>query len=423
MKPIAGLAAALICAAVLCPVPPSRPFSGFGLVTRAAGYVLLIVIATEVSTRLARAESDLRSRIVGAAVWCAPFAILAVDQSALAAVPLVALVISATPLFGLTREPPGPSADARLLRQFPSSLIAALCLQFAAGAAVIDRPLAAGAMLSICAGLLAWRVTAIDPRPRFHPRVQWWRAAMMMAIAFVLAIFGMLPYQAGHPAAGAGAGSGAGDADRQFGRGAAEFVNAETYRGVILRPEAPREILLAPPLPALNRNPFRENKNSLEIPFFGAYWFFRRPDQRPPADSVEMRGTPAALTFRSHNDRPLVVEAHQSLGTPFRLSCCRAVEVSITNRTRSSGTVSIELMLVDTFDAGKPFQSLGVLPVRSVFLMSDKGVGASEVLEFPIPRAPAIQQFDEFTVRFHRPFLLSRESANVAVDGFTLKPR
>ncbi len=45
------------------------------------------------------------------------------------------------------------------------------------------------------------------------------------------------------------------------------------------------------------------------------------------------------------------------------------------------------------------------------------------MLEFPIPPAPAIRQWDEFTIRFHRPFLLARESANVAIDGFTLKPK
>jgi hypothetical protein len=64
-----------------------------------------------------------------------------------------------------------------------------------------------------------------------------------------------------------------------------------------------------------------------------------------------------------------------------------------------------------------------MLPVQSVFHTSDEGPGVSEVLDFPIPPSPAIRTFDEFTIRFHRPFLLARESANIKIEGFTLTPR
>ncbi len=232
-------------------------------------------------------------------------------------------------------------------------------------AALLHHPLVAGALLSAGAAVLAWRATAIDPQARSTGR----RAAGMIAAALALAIVGLFPYRAVVRGAGSDAGNGSADADAGRNGAYPDGVLADTYRGVILLPEIQHHVTLIPPLPALSRDPFRENKKTLEIPFFGVYWFFRPPDARPPKDSVEMHGTPSGLTFRSHDRRTLTMEAHQNLGTPFQISCCRAVELSITNRDRTARSVSIELILVDTFDAGHPFQSLGVLPIQSVFRM------------------------------------------------------
>ncbi|HTS78648.1 MAG TPA: hypothetical protein VMG40_20725 [Bryobacteraceae bacterium] len=415
----AGLAAGLIAALTLCPIPPPHHFSTPELFVKAAEYVLAIAIATVLAARITAASRGAWGRLVLAAIWFAPLLILVIDRSPLAAVPLIALSASATALLGTAREPPAPSSDLRLLRQFPSGIVTACCVQLALVEALLDHSLVAAALLSAGAAVLAWRATAIDPRAHSTGR----RAAGIIAAALALVIVGLFPYRAVVRGAASGAGNGSADADAGRNGDYPDGALADTYRGVILLPEVQQHVTLIPPLPALTRDPFRENKKTLEIPFFGVYWFFRRPDARPPKDSVQMRGTPSALTFRSHDQRPLVMEAHQSLGTPFRISCCRAVELSITNRDRTPQSVSIELILVNTFDTGHPFQSLGKLPVQSIFHMGDKGAGVNEVLEFPIPPAPAIRQWDEFTIRFHRPFLLARESANVAIDGFTLTPR
>jgi hypothetical protein len=243
----------------------------------------------------------------------------------------------------------------------------------------------------------------------------------VLAIAFT--IFGMLPYQAFRPGAGSG-GKGRSDGDSDAAAASAgDGVSADSYRGVILLPEIQHKVMLVAPLPLLSRNPFRENKKDLDIPFYGVYWFFRMPSVRPPPDSIEMHGKPSDLTFRSHDRRPLTMEGHQSLGTPFQVSCCRGVQLAVTNRNRFTGTVAIELILVDTFENGKPFQSLGILPVQSVYGMNGEGPGVAEVLEFPIPRSSAIRQFDEFTIRFHRPYAHAQDSANVSIDRFILQPR
>lgn len=408
MRPVAGLAAALICALTLCPVPARHPLSGPGLILRAIGYLLAVAIAAYLAAVLVQADRKSRVRAVSAALWFAPLAIFAFEQRSWAVIPLILLVAMGTPLFGLTREPPGPP------RQFLSSITAAMLVQSAAIEALLEHEFLAAALLSAGIAVAAWRATAVDPNAPLKSSRAW----ITGAGALLLVILGLLPFRVVTPGtslASSAAPTEPGDAfDRSL---------ADSYRAVVLLPERQPHVTLVPPLPALTRDPFRENKKTLQIPFYGVYWFFRRPDLRPPADAVEIHGTPVALTFRSHDSRQLVEEAHQSLGAPFQLACCSAIELAILNHNRSPGTVSIELILVDTFAPGRLSQSLGVLPVRSVYYPQDTSSGVAETLEFPIPPSPAIQHFDEFTIRFHRPFLLSRESSNIAIEGFTLKPR
>lgn len=410
MRPVAGLAAALICALLLCPVPPQHPLSGFELLLRAVGYLSIVGAAAALSVFLVQAHRKFWMRAVVAGLWFAPVAVFTIQGSLLAAIPFVILVALATPLFGLTREPPGPSAE--LLRQFPSSVIAATLVQLALLEALLGHDTAAVILLASGVAIAAWRGTAVDPQAPVA------RSPVWTALALLLVIAGLLPFRAVQPGTNATV-----DASLPPGGGRFDGDLADTYRAVVLLPEPQPHVMLIAPLPALTRNPFRENKRDLEIPFYGVYWFFRRPDVRPPKDAVEMRGTPVALTFRSHDSRLLVEEAHQSLGAPFQISCCRAIEVSILNHNREPGTVSIELILVNTFDAAKPSESLGVQPVRSVFYPRDTRPGIAEVLEFPLPASGTLRQFDEFTLRFHRPYLLARESANVGIEGFRLKPR
>jgi hypothetical protein len=192
VRVIAGLAAAFLAARFLCPIPPRHPFSSPALIAAALGYVALIAIAALLCTHLARGRFPLPTRCAAAAIWAAPLAIFAIDQSAWAVVPLIVLVILSTPLFGMNREAPLPSDDFHLLRQLPSSFIAAVCIQFAAVAALLNNFTIAGVLLSAGAATLAWKATAIDPRPRSQPR----RAFLLATLVIALTIVGMLPYQA-----------------------------------------------------------------------------------------------------------------------------------------------------------------------------------------------------------------------------------
>jgi hypothetical protein len=185
-----------------------------------------------------------------------------------------------------------------------------------------------------------------------------------------------------------------------------------------------RHVTLVPPLPAMGHDPFRTNRNPLDIPFYGAYWFFRPPYTRPPPGSVEMRGNPTDLTFRSQSARPMLMEAHQNLGKLIDLNCCARIEVTIVNRDRYSGVVSIELAVANTSLPEKPYQSLGAAPVTSHagFAPAAGTTAALELLRFPIPQTPVIRQFDELVVRFQRLAVRSHQSANISIDRFVLVP-
>lgn len=74
------------------------------------------------------------------------------------------------------------------------------------------------------------------------------------------------------------------------------------------------------------------------IPFDGAYWYFKQPDQRPKDDAPTVRGDPLSKNIRS-NMRPLSMEAHQNLNTSIKVDFCRTLRwqfgMLITSRVRS----------------------------------------------------------------------------------------
>jgi hypothetical protein len=424
--PIAGLAVALL---VDCPAPRRPTLSGWGLLLDTIPYIALTALASAAAAAAFAKHSKDRDQIVmrvaACALWCAPLIVLIRDGSAWAIVPLVALVASAAPLFPfgkpVAESPPAADVfqipDIRLLRQLPSSLAAAVCLQAAAVAGLMEHPLIAGPVLAAGTAVLS-RKSGPGTRPS--------RAGISVACAVLFTLFGMVPYLAtggGSALAGSGGGNGNGSNPRT-GDAAAHLEAGESFRGIILWPPVQKHVTIVAPLPAMPSNPFAASQNPLSIPFFGAYWFFRTPNTRPPEGSAEMHGNPTDLTFRSLSARPLLMEARQNLGKLIALNCCQRIEVAILNRDRYSGIVSIELILIDTTVPEKPSLSLGVSPVTSHpgFTVSRDTVPAPEILRFPIPQARLIQRFDELVVRFERAPMRAQRSANIAIDRFVLIP-
>jgi hypothetical protein len=438
--PLAGLAVALLVDWLFCPAPRAPTLSGWGLFLNAIPYVLLTAMGGAAGaavfvrqSRKSKQRDLIVTRVAAAVVWCAPLVVLVASRSVWAMVPLVVLVAKLIPRFPIRTASAAPVAgsdifdlpDMRLLRQLPSSLWAAVCLQAAAVAGLAGYPEVAGPMLAMTAGVLSWHAA----RSRAPQQTGSGRPMLGIALAAVVTILAMMPYLRmgggfGEFVHGQQNGAGNMEAKSPSSEAATRFEMQESYRGVILWPPVQRHVTLVPPLPAMGHDPFRTNRNPLDLPFYGAYWFFRPPYTRPPPGSVEMRGNPTDLTFRSQSARPMLMEAHQNLGKLIDLNCCARIEIAIVNRDRYSGVVSIELTVANTSLPEKPVQSLGAAPVTSHpgFAPAAGTTAALELLRFPIPQERFISQFDELVVRFQRLAVRSHQSANISIERFVLVP-
>jgi len=111
---------------------------------------------------------------------------------------------------------------------------------------------------------------------------------------------------------------------------------------------------------------------------------------------------------------PLKMEAHQNLGRLIDVSSCSRIDIAIRNGDAFTGSLALELILVNTTLAGRPSQTLGGAPVNEQRL---------QTLSFRIPPSPLIRQFDELTIRFPRANYRATRSAKVAIERFFLVPR
>jgi hypothetical protein len=175
----------------------------------------------------------------------------------------------------------------------------------------------------------------------------------------------------------------------------------------------------------MDGKPNQQRADPVSIPFYGAYWFFKASDKTLPADAVESRGDPASTSFKTTDFTPISMEARQNFGSLIDLSCCRAIELVISNGDRRPGTVAVELILNNTRLPGQPRQSLGILPVNSTlrWFPGDDRPPVVEVLGFRLPAQSAIQTFDEAIVRFELRSPRQQWSAKIAIEKFRLIPR
>jgi len=162
----------------------------------------------------------------------------------------------------------------------------------------------------------------------------------------------------------------------------------------------------------------------MSIPFSGEYWMFRWPFARPPSTSFFQRGTPAALSFKTTDHRPLQMEARHKLDQPIALSCCRMIQIAVQNADRYPHTIALELVLIDNELPGQPSVNLGREIVASEPDLSKEPVRpALETLSFAVPEVARIQSFNELQIVFYRDRRRMDQSAKVAIDRFILIPR
>jgi hypothetical protein len=309
------------------------------------------------------------------------------------------------------------------MRAFGSALIASLCIQTAVLAGYMHYPFAAGLLL-IAAGLVIFqsvRTAGGGVRRRTMRRLRDALATVILLSGLLRFAILQLPFGGGdryRPTDTTAASKGATKSDTSSTSG----DNSGDHTGVILLPEQQQNVTLVPPLPSMPSDLFdAKHQNPLTIPFYGAYWFFKLPDTKPPKDSYVTHGTPAEMTFFAPDSRPLIMEAHQNLGKLIYLSCCREIRMEIRNADRYSGMISLELVLVNTRVTPEGSVSLGRAPVTSS--PGGPGLPMRETLTFPIPSHLPINKFDELMIRFPRERVRMNRSAKIAIDRFILVPR
>lgn len=286
------------------------------------------------------------------------------------------------------------------MKGFVSALIASFCIQTAVLAGYCDYQ-AAAAVLWIAAAILVFqsiKAAGGGLRRRTKRRLRDALATIMLVSGLLRFIVIQFPsgggdtYRLPPPKKASTNSSG-----QQ--KSSTSIDNSGDHTGIILLPEREQHTTLVPPLPSMPRDLFdAKHRNPMTIPFYGAYWFFKLPDTKPPPSSYITHGTPAEMTFYAPDSRPLIMEAHQNLGKLINLSCCREIRIEIQNADRYPGTVSIELVLLNTRDGQEGSVSLGSAPVTSA--PGDPEAPMKETLTFPVPARASISQFDELMIRF-----------------------
>ncbi|HEV2399058.1 MAG TPA: hypothetical protein VGS27_19085 [Candidatus Sulfotelmatobacter sp.] len=196
-------------------------------------------------------------------------------------------------------------------------------------------------------------------------------------------------------------------------------------QGIILWGEKRNLMKLIAPSPILPDALANGNSNPLIIPFNGVYWFFKSPDEQPPAGSRQAHASPDAVEIRSTDHRPLSIEAHDHLANLINLDCCNRIQIAIRNADRYPDTVSLELVLANTSRPHSPWLSLGRTMVNSTreWKIYEKAAPVSETLTFAIPSHRSLRSFDEVTVVFFLDRARADAAARIAIDHFVLIPR
>jgi hypothetical protein len=118
------------------------------------------------------------------------------------------------------------------------------------------------------------------------------------------------------------------------------------------------------------------------------------------------------------------MEAHQKLETPIDVRCCGRIQIEILNADAYPGTLTLELVLINTESAFPIALSLGSVPVLSrPDLKREAVMPVRETLDFMVPADPSMEQFTELKIVFHRARQRADKSARVSVERFVLVPR
>ena len=412
--PALGFTTAIVLTWLLLPRAGIVPDSWLSVWTLASSCTLPVLVATALvvwGSSLLLSDVPRRVRIATAldvgciGTWFAPLAIFYRLPSPWAVIIGVVLAIAVARWLLLRYFPPAPAHPGG--RRMRADLSAAIALQCGVLAMAIHDWQSCAVALAAGAVVLTWIFTrrAVWPTPVTGGRRR-------RKIRLVPAVFFGVGFSAFGLLSGPGYASGARETARQKpppDGDANAVVPGESYPGVELLPDAEDHITLVAPLPRRSVSLFSSAKiDSLTIPFYGAYWYFKGPGPLPRHPFIT-RGDPAKLSFRSTDLGPLTMEARQNLGKVVNIGCCSGIGVVVRSADRHPGTVQMELRVDDSTAPGEPFESLGFLPVAGA---------AEQTLTFRFPAVARLRRFDDIAVLFHLLPPRVDRSARIAIRKF-----
>lgn len=197
-----------------------------------------------------------------------------------------------------------------------------------------------------------------------------------------------------------------------------------SYVGIVLWPPPKKKTEIVPPPSHMHSMWVWNTSKPLVIPFDGPYWYFKAPDKQPSPKARIVHGIPTRVDIHSTDWHPLLMEAHQNLGSSINLDCCQEMDLTITNADNRPGRIAIGVMLTDSTSPDKPSQYLGEKSIVSSeaphFSMNRSPI--EETLRFQIPSGK-IRRFDGITVVFLSAKERALGGAKVSIQQFTLIPR
>jgi hypothetical protein len=456
---LAGLINASIAAFLLCRLPSSHLPSLTQLVVRAALYVSLSVLAGLVGSRFywSRASTAFASgpplsfnvfASINAHGWVWVPAVVLLSAQDSPAAPMFAAIGAALIATGLRKSIAADAIPRQLhscatpweerelfaetLRTQPREAhpyLIAICLYAGVFALNETETQEASALFALCAFLMAWKLTlapAGTPPPR--KRKAGMRLASVALAAILVTLFALLygvDSRNRAEAAVAAQSAAAAKQAQQKPAQPAEFVPGfGGYESIILWPVPEKKPILAP-IPIRPDLDAARNKKPQVIHFDGAYWYFQPPGTRPSPQAHQAHGSPIDANIRSTNYLPLTMEAHQNLGAPIRLNCCRAIQVTIENHEGTWSPIALGVLLTDSAAPGKPDLFLGQQPILSTQPGHAGGSSGAttETLTFSIPARARIRKFDAITIVFAPSDQRVVIGPKIAIQRFELIPR
>lgn len=439
-----GLLSACALACLTCKIPDSHTLSARAILVRSAVFVSLSILAGVAGVLIVRIP--LRHKpsngLVSALVVMLPGALfipsiaLLYRQNSSWSLPIVSIV-TALVILGLRRcapESQGPSATyLERVEELPNLYglppsdaryhIAALIALFAQAAlfcSLAGLLLLANALLAL-AVLMTLQVAPLRPITRQRAV---WKDALLSLSAFLLTAFTLVPWMGGHRIATPIVRSPSTTSAKDRLKEDTRAVGSD-YVGIVLLAPPINKQPIVPPAPLAHSVRPGSLARPIVIPFDGTYWYFKAPATEPGPHAHLAHGLPTESNVRSSDRAPLLMQAHQNLGTAIDLTCCSAIDLSLTNADIRTGAIQLGVLLTDSTSPGRPTLYLGAKVVVSSTgqPISFSRAPVKEILRFPIGTSRKLAHFDEITVVYLPAWERGLAGAKLSLQSFTLLPR